>query len=663
MRKHTAGILAAAVLACGSALPALAAGTYTWDGENFATDGHWDDATNWTANSGFPGTGDTAVFDSASTVAGDKIVGGQSALLGAAITTTTIDVNGTQAINTIQFSSTNTSAFVIGTAANAGIINLDAGGTITTAVPYNAANNVGVIYSALSLGGAATFSQTGSTNILANPNQAPLQIRGNIAGSGDITISGADGYGVLLAGNNSAYTGNIALNNGVLSLASANALTNSNTVTVAGVGTKNQIGWGASITSNYIIAGNASASFLGSFTESGTLTVNNGATFTVGTGGGNTANFAATLKGQGNFSATQGQMTLSGTASNTLSGTFTFSPSLSTDARNTLNLSKTGGAIAIAGPLTVQNLGMVKLNGNDEIANTVKPNLAGANTILKLNGFTQSLAGLTDGGVGTAGTVGNYHATNASTLTLALAGSNTFNGILANGGAGVLNVAVSGTGSQTLTGHSTYTGTTSITAGVLALADSASLGNTPISITGGSLAPRAGAAAGSGSASITLGGTGVFDMSADNGNTLGTFTLTGAGTALSLTGGGTMKLNLGSTLGNNDSLLVAGGGTASTSGTTLLDILTTGNASLTPGDYTLLSVAGGGLDPADFQFVGNTSTMNVVVGANAYTLSLGNSTSTAEILTVSATAVPEPATLGLLACGAMGLLVRRRRHA
>jgi autotransporter-associated beta strand protein len=306
---------------------------------------------------------------------------------------------------------------------------------------------------------------------------------------------------------------------------------------------------------------------------------------------------------------------------------------------------------------------MVKLNGNDEIANTVKPNLAGANTILKLNGFTQSLAGLTDGGVGTAGTVGNYHATNASTLTLALAGSNTFNGILANGGAGVLNVAVSGTGSQTLTGHSTYTGTTSITAGVLALADSASLGNTPISITGGSLAPRAGAAAGSGSASITLGGTGVFDMSADNGNTLGTFTLSGAGTALSLTGGGTMKLNLGSTLGNNDSLLVAGGGTASTSGTTLLDILTTGNASLTPGDYTLLSVAGGGLDPADFQFVGNTSTMNVVVGANAYTLSLGNSTSTAEILTVSATAVPEPATLGLLACGAMGLLVRRRRHA
>jgi fibronectin-binding autotransporter adhesin len=323
MRKQTAGILAAAVVACTSAMPVLAATTYTWDGESSAL---WNVANNWTANSGSPVSGDTAVFST---------VGGVDS---------TIDMNGTQSVNTIVFDAANTKKFTLGTAVNTGAINLDAGGTIKSEVTSVSTTRNGIINAALVLGGNATFSSTNAAGG-GNANQAALIFNGGISGAGTITISGASTNAVTFAGNNAGFTGNIIINDGRVALSNASAVSSSNTITMNG----GVLAWGAATTTNYVIAGNATGTYLGSTTQSGTLAVSNGVTFSLGTGGGNSGTLAATLQGQGNFNATQGQLTLTGTASNTLSGLFTFSPSLGTDARNTLNLSKTGGAIAIAG--------------------------------------------------------------------------------------------------------------------------------------------------------------------------------------------------------------------------------------------------------------------------------------------------------------------------
>ncbi|MHB1768579.1 MAG: PEP-CTERM sorting domain-containing protein, partial [Phycisphaerae bacterium] len=90
------------------------------------------------------------------------------------------------------------------------------------------------------------------------------------------------------------------------------------------------------------------------------------------------------------------------------------------------------------------------------------------------------------------------------------------------------------------------------------------------------------------------------------------------------------------------------------SGTNTINISALGN-SLNSGLYTLLSDANGGLT-GTFLFGNGSNAENFSLGSNNYLLSLANS-NTAETLNVAA--VPEPATLGLLAIGSLALASRR----
>ena len=120
--------------------------------------------------------------------------------------------------------------------------------------------------------------------------------------------------------------------------------------------------------------------------------------------------------------------------------------------------------------------------------------------------------------------------------------------------------------------------------------------------------------------------------------------------------GGTIDMQL--TQSGIQGVAVTGTGVASISGTNYINLSTANATSLNPGTYNVISDPNGGLT-GDFVFSMNSlDTYTATVNSINYLLTLNNS-STAETLTVSA--VPEPTAVALLAVGAMGLLLLRRR--
>ena len=109
--------------------------------------------------------------------------------------------------------------------------------------------------------------------------------------------------------------------------------------------------------------------------------------------------------------------------------------------------------------------------------------------------------------------------------------------------------------------------------------------------------------------------------------------------------------------GSFQSLLA--GTKASVSGTNIVNLTALTTAGVPTGTYTLIADSAGGLT-GTFEFGNGSDTGTLTVGSNTYTGTLNNS-ATAETLTVSA--VPEPTAVALLAVGALGLLLIRRRKA
>lgn len=175
---------------------------------------------------------------------------------------------------------------------------------------------------------------------------------------------------------------------------------------------------------------------------------------------------------------------------------------------------------------TVVEAGTLILNlGNDRLPTTTSVTLGAGSTsgTLQLNGYSQTIAGLTTAGTGTTNSVIGGSATSTSLLNLNIAsGSQTYAGTL--GGTGIndihannnLGLLKSGAGSLTLNGSSTFNGVANVANGTLALGSSNALGGggTSLAATNGGTIVQAGATLDlNGQTSIqeviTLNGTGV----------------------------------------------------------------------------------------------------------------------------------------------------------
>lgn len=338
---------------------------YTWTGN---TSGVWTTTSNWSPGSGYPNAAtDTVLFSGANNPA--------------------VTLNGNKTVGAITFGPGATTGFTV----SSNRITLKAGGSIVKSA--NAVVSNQTISSNLTLQGDATFT---NNNWVHQANK--LTIRGTISGSGTIHIAGTGNGGVELSGNNTGFTGSIVMDSGMLLVSNNNALG-----TTAGSTTINGgdlwFSGGINTYENFIFAGNSSQSSLDSCTISGNIQVNPGATWTVTNGGGNAFSLSGAITGSGNIAMPYANTTLGGSTSNTLSGTISLTANSSSATYNQLTLNKSGGALAVSGPLDIQNKGTVVWNGDNQVADTAPISLEGGK--LLINGHSDAMGTLTLGGVAT----------------------------------------------------------------------------------------------------------------------------------------------------------------------------------------------------------------------------------------------------------------------
>ncbi|WP_395744146.1 beta strand repeat-containing protein [Prosthecobacter sp.] len=235
-------------------------------------------------------------------------------------------------------------------------------------------------------------------------------------------------------------------------------------------------------------------------------------------------------------------------------------------------LTKTGaGALTLAGASSytgstfVKNGRLILSAGDDRLPTGTILTLGDGSTndsgVLKLDSRSQTLAGLLTDGTGTGNSVVNGNAT-AATLTLNIAVADTFGGILGGTGTNENNFGLTKTGAGTLTlsGTNTYTGATSIQAGILQAggAGGGSVFGVNSAVTLANVAGVAldlngfnqtiGSLAGGGSTggSVTLGAA-TLTLGGNNGTTSFAGSISGTGGALTKMGTGTLTLSGAST--------------------------------------------------------------------------------------------------------------------
>lgn len=212
----------------------------------------------------------------------------------------------------------------------------------------------------------------------------------------------------------------------------------------------------------------------------------------------------------------------------------------------------TGPINAGTGTVTLTNGEFFGVGNGSDFGDSTTFNL-GTGGILSVGAFTETIGGLS--GIGTVGVgqngprtlvVGNNNATTTFAGTLV-------NVSPGNGASGVLTVQKIGTGTLALTGNNTYTGTTTISGGVLQLGN----GGTSGSLGSGSIANNA---------NLTVNRSDALTINS---------TISGSGTLLK-TGGGTLTLT-----GNNS---YGGGTTISAGGIHFTTSTALGSGTVTLGD-------------------------------------------------------------------------------
>ena len=215
-----------------------------------------------------------------------------------------------------------------------------------------------------------------------------------------------------------------------------------------------------------------------------------------------------------------------------------------------------------------------------------------------LNGFSETINGLSTPGNGPTCTILNNGAT-LSTLTVGGNDQSGSFGGLINNGSGTLALTKIGGGKQTLTGANTYSGTTTVQGGTLALGSTGSIPSSQqITVTGGGTLDVTDVAGGFAHA---------FPVSLDSGTLALRNTVAPGLASLSMTNSRLRVTSVGSTPVTLDTTVFVTGGDSN-----VIDIASVGNVSGYPAQFTVIKYAGF-IDGAGYNFVlGNVPTVSTV---------------------------------------------------
>jgi fibronectin-binding autotransporter adhesin len=351
----------------------------------------------------------------------------------------------------------------------------EAGGTVwqsavAGALTIGTSPNDGILTSGNTESATAT-----ALTLLNDSTTNPLTIHSSITNNGtttpDIVSINKGGAGsVVITGNNS-FTGNLTAGSGSLTLSGNNSFTGILAVNNSGT--------------IVTLSGNNSARPAGT---TGLTTVGNGATLQLQANGGNTnLGLSTALSGEQTanspLSLTNGSsLQLRSDSSVTFAGTNNVASlnnaTVGIDVDRIGASATTNTLTAAAGVIPIGNavtLNVTGANGYSLALGTIR-SVIGTTTALTLNPTTANLS------------IAGYHIHNnaANSSTLILSGTstgNTVSGVIADQGpestgtTGKAALSKSGTSTWTLNGVNTFTGNTTISAGILAIGDSGNLGS------------------------------------------------------------------------------------------------------------------------------------------------------------------------------------------
>jgi autotransporter-associated beta strand protein len=436
------------LLACAVALGISLAGvrpvqaaTLYWD----TTIGGWNSTANWsTVSSGAAGNNPSVVPGT-----NDTVIISATAITGAP----SISLNANEAATGLVIGSGSTEgAVTIGSGATSGyVLTIGTGGITTVA-------NAGALTLSSNMGVALNGNQSwGGTQLIT--------LNGALTGTGNLTVTGLYVGSTATANFNGSLTyanggvtsdfGSSAFLNGITGGITFNGPTVGVQAALNITNTLNFVG-----TTNWYTNGN-NETFSGSLTGG-----------TAGTGVFNEIG--------------SGIMTISGTTDNTNLSLILASGTTYLGKTSSASVHAVEKALTISTGATVQIIG----SGGYQLGSNTTVSDSG---IFDFNGDSETFASLSGTGIIT-------NSSSSNTSTIALGGNNastTFSGIIQNGasGAGVVALTKNGTGTLTLSGPNTYTGSTIINGGTLTLSG----GNTG----GGAVTVNSGAIFGADDSALT----------------------------------------------------------------------------------------------------------------------------------------------------------------